>query len=1057
MLALHWANGQRCVGAEQAAANLVRLNFPSALLDEAYTHLHRYLTASALGRRLLLLPFNRDVQMTEAHARAMRAALQHCQKVGGIALVAPEHRASLQLKWHELCMAGGKDAEVAALDRLAALPYLDILDESDDLLHHRFQLIYACGARSPLPSLTERLVAIQAILHVMSKQVDDPHSALRQPGVAVFDAPEARHHGAFCGLRLLHGDVTEKAMPVLLKEIATRIVRSPPYDLRWMKAKVHQGIQGRMLCCILDDSKSALHHLGNGHSLADDQVLQLLALRGMLAGKVLMHCLQKRHLVEFGINRLPNAKKQLAVPFRAALTLSERSEYAQPDVALVLTHLAYYSDGLSPQQLLDAVKKLLSMGRSAQDAFFKQWLKLSWDTIAAGDRNALDKAEKLDPENARQLELLHKYFSHNMATVDFWLTFCVLPAETRQYSQRLTANSWHLADSMLPISTNGSSDDSSTTDGNSISGPDRTVVGFSGTNDNHRLLPLMVKQAHVMEPHLMGTNGKMLDVVLRDTHGFSTLQVGDGSGERKPLWQRLLDLAVDLNMHALVDCGALLAGPSNKGAAAYLLTKLDSSTFKGVCYYDSHHRQWMISEPQGRCQPRGSSPVAEADAFVLYDEARCRGADLQLQPNAVGLLSLGPATCKDKLMQAAGRLRLLGRGQTLQMVASSEVTAKIQRLANANQHAEPSTQAALRWVMHNTVQATLHGITQWSRQGLFFATTKGYPDRVLTDEVMDLHAMYEASCHVQPVSKLVKLQAGSARKRVTGSGPFASRMSSLVDDIVSSSAEHGKGHSCVSFAADEECEREVEREEEEEEEVERQVPRMKPATEIDWEYDALLRVRSPDELPKSAGVMRLEEGLVYMFRACASLTAIPWPKSMSCTTNFLCSVHGTHAKQMEYQRSVRALVLFHDGSVLLVSEREADAILELLWTPQPGQLVSVLRTREAPVLVSLPYLRQAWESGSPMKLGHRLVSAGSWQSASGNDAPVPQQLLPSLMSLQLFDGDTRFRTVAQKQHLHGLMRRKRQAAEELTSMRGKQQLLSRSDLAAACEDDLFLD
>eukprot|EP00955_Chlamydomonas_euryale_P083862 363897-Chlamydomonas_euryale.AAC.17 len=198
-------------------------------------------------------------------------------------------------------------------------------------------------------------------------------------------------------------------MPVLLKEIATRIVRSPPYDLRWMKAKVHQGIQGRMLCCILDDSKSALHHLGNGHSLADDQVLQLLALRGMLAGKVLMHCLQKRHLVEFGINRcmqhgssmlpvivsqrctvafacrLPNAKKQLAVPFRAALTLSERSEYAQPDVALVLTHLAYYSDGLSPQQLLDAVKKLLSMGRSAQDAFFKQWLKLSWDTIAAGE------------------------------------------------------------------------------------------------------------------------------------------------------------------------------------------------------------------------------------------------------------------------------------------------------------------------------------------------------------------------------------------------------------------------------------------------------------------------------------------------------------------------------------------------------------------------------------------------------------------------------------------------------------------------------------------------
>ena len=40
--------------------------------------------------------------------------------------------------------------------------------------------------------------------------------------------------------------------------------------------------------------------------------------------------------------RKPGARKRLAVPFRAALTPSERSEFAQPDVALVLTHLSYY-------------------------------------------------------------------------------------------------------------------------------------------------------------------------------------------------------------------------------------------------------------------------------------------------------------------------------------------------------------------------------------------------------------------------------------------------------------------------------------------------------------------------------------------------------------------------------------------------------------------------------------------------------------------------------------------------------------------------------------------
>jgi hypothetical protein len=51
-------------------------------------------------------------------------------------LVAPQHRLSLLLKWHELRAAG--QVEVCrALDELSALPYVDLLDESDELLHHR--------------------------------------------------------------------------------------------------------------------------------------------------------------------------------------------------------------------------------------------------------------------------------------------------------------------------------------------------------------------------------------------------------------------------------------------------------------------------------------------------------------------------------------------------------------------------------------------------------------------------------------------------------------------------------------------------------------------------------------------------------------------------------------------------------------------------------------------------------------------------------------------------------------------------------------------------------
>lgn len=52
----------------------------------------------------------------------------------------------------------------------------------------------------------------------------------------------------------------------------------------------------------------------------------------------------------------------------------------------------------------------------------------------------------------------------------------------------------------------------------------RTQVGFSGTNDNHRLLPLQVQQADMTcKPHLAATNGKMLHVLL-DLARYSTLE-----------------------------------------------------------------------------------------------------------------------------------------------------------------------------------------------------------------------------------------------------------------------------------------------------------------------------------------------------------------------------------------------------------------------------------------------------------------------------------------------------------------------------------------------------
>lgn len=55
-------------------------------------------------------------------------------------LVAPEHSNSMYLKYLELALAGGEgatDPTPNLLHVLDSFPYYDILDESDEVLHHQ--------------------------------------------------------------------------------------------------------------------------------------------------------------------------------------------------------------------------------------------------------------------------------------------------------------------------------------------------------------------------------------------------------------------------------------------------------------------------------------------------------------------------------------------------------------------------------------------------------------------------------------------------------------------------------------------------------------------------------------------------------------------------------------------------------------------------------------------------------------------------------------------------------------------------------------------------------
>ena len=127
-------------------------------------------------------------------------------------------------------------------------------------------------------------------------------------------------------------------------------------------------------------------------------------------------------------------------------------------------------------QLREALAVLFKLGDVAQRFHYQRWFAAGCaSTMRAGDVALIDSVQKIDISNTAQMLLLHRAFARNREVIFFWLEHCCLPGDMQQYPSRLRATAWHLA------SRPGTRDR-----------PGNFAVGFSGTNDLHRLLPLQV-------------------------------------------------------------------------------------------------------------------------------------------------------------------------------------------------------------------------------------------------------------------------------------------------------------------------------------------------------------------------------------------------------------------------------------------------------------------------------------------------------------------------------------------------------------------------------------
>ena len=151
------------VNGHYSREKITRLHFLSALINEAYNYLQNHLTASILGVNIYLMPFCRDVQLNTNSINMIKNVLNDCRVNGGALVVAPEHRLSLELKATELILSGDKETATLVDKLIRADIWRDILDECDELLSHRRQLIYAIGNPIPLPGRDNRFRSVQGL------------------------------------------------------------------------------------------------------------------------------------------------------------------------------------------------------------------------------------------------------------------------------------------------------------------------------------------------------------------------------------------------------------------------------------------------------------------------------------------------------------------------------------------------------------------------------------------------------------------------------------------------------------------------------------------------------------------------------------------------------------------------------------------------------------------------------------------------------------------------------------------------------------------------------
>ncbi|CAB9516872.1 Protein of unknown function (DUF3645) [Seminavis robusta] len=846
MLILELSRRKECV---------VRINMLSSVIDVMKESYRLSLTASIQHVKIFSLPFQRNFDLAPASEKMISEEILRVKESGGCLLVTPQQRNSLLLKQYD------SNTTVRGLEN----PFVDVIDESDAILHQSFQLVYALGDQEPLVDGQARWTVAETFLQILAGSNCQEISRVRQDPTLMHSEPS--ENGEFPRLRLLQK--FKEQQKALGRALCRELLSNPPHLFLWMKQVV--GAKRDELVALMTNANISALGLIESDPLFRKYKTDIIAARGCIAYGLLFHCLKARHRVNFGVD---GQRKKMAVPFSASDTPKARADYSHPDVAIIYTCLSYFSAGLSLQQLRDALNRLKNLGPTAQETIYRSWIEdlaSKQSSTNATDIARFDSHLKVDTENTAQIDLMYSYLGRSMKVVSFWMNNFVFPAETHVFPGRRVTSAWDLVSK-----------------GNSI--------GFSGTDDNRLLLPRYVQQRKQAVAELRATNAKMIDCILQRTRSVQVI-LGDDNLEE---WKSVLHKCMELGTQALLDVGGLMAGVTNGDAATFLAKILDPAEFRGVVFFNRKFQCWCVLELKtGTNRSLQTSSVQASECFAFYDESRCRGHDLKLRLDTCALVTLEPRLTKDRFLQGCARLRQLQNGQSLILAGTTET------LSDTS-----TAKDVLEMIIENTASQIQKGVIELFERGTN-------------------HFQFPKQQHVDV--SLETLYAGEKSKY----GSMSEYLDATVEvegcklereevDLIQHCRKLGAGITVEASQLSEECERELENEEEaeEEEEVDRLI--AIPFAERDWNFDNAF----PRAQWMTAPIFRVRDVIADLLGP--PMSNVIWSDKLRCTANWRHTIE-TLGKGRFFLRPVNAFLALCDGSILLISDYEADKLLPYWW------------------------------------------------------------------------------------------------------------------------------